>query len=192
MQVCTQSRTKKAFLTTQGYPSLNFDNIHGKIDIAWGDGDHSCVPYEFLRDNCQCPSCFYGPATQSLTLLPEVLTEAGEGIRDAIVEGDEVAIYWNCGHVSKFKSVWLKERVYTDKKLGDSPFDIVLWGSEHKDNLKLFEFEKVVTDDAHLLKWMKVLATEGINVLKHAPRAPGQLKILAKRGFGSLYNTMYG
>ena len=180
-------------LAIRWHSRITLDNKKGIIGIYWRDGDHSNVPHEFLRDNCQCPSCFYEPATQSLTLLPDVLREAEQGIETAAFIDNHVVIHWKSGHLSRFQTDWLRKRVYSEKRpdtIGDLKF--ALWGSEHRADLKFFNFDKLMKSDSTLLEWMKVLSTEGINVLTDTPKKPAQLRVLAKRAFGCLYNTMYG
>ena len=190
---CLENRVVPKLSAIRFLSSIRHDNVGGKIEIDWNDGDRCCVPYEFLRDNCQCPSCFYEPATQSLTLLPDVLKEAGQGVQQANFEGGQIVIHWNSGHLSRFKSAWLRERVFSQQQRANvRDLKYVLWGSEHKKNLKFFNFDQIIKNDNHLLEWMTVLATEGINVVEGAPKKPDQLRVLAKKAFGSLYNTMYG
>ena len=175
------------------FSEIKVDNESGNIEMHWSDGRHSDVPYEFLRDNCQCPSCFYEPATQSLTLLPDVLREAQQGIDTAELYQDEIVVQWKSGHLSKFKLDWLRKRVFAEPRPGTvGDLEHILWGSEHSANLKFFNFAKLMESDSYLLEWMKILTTEGISVLQDAARKPDQLRVLAKRAFGSLYNTMYG
>lgn len=177
--------------TIRHLSSIKYDNVSGNFAIEWSSGSQSNVPYEFVRDNCQCKSCYDIYATQSLIVLPDVLKEAKQGVQQAKFEGDSIIIHWNSGHSSKFKSDWLQKRVYKGEDFDDvRRSKCVLWGSEHR--FQYFDFNKLMKDDKYLLNWMTVLSTEGINVLKDAPREPDQLKALAKRAFGSLYNTMYG
>jgi len=178
-------------LTSRCHSSIKHDNSSGNVEIHWDSGSLSRVPYEFLRDNCQCPSCFNEFATQSVTLLPDVLKDSEQGIKDARVLDDQIVLQWNSGHLSKFKIDWLRERVYTRRGRDIvRDFKCNLWGSEHK--LKFFDFKRFLENDGYLFEWMKVLVTEGINILKDAPRKPDQLSLLANRASGFLYSTMYG
>ena len=178
-------------LASRCLSGINHDNGSGHVEIYWDTDSHSRVPYEFLRDNCQCPSCFNEFATQSITLLPDVLRDSEQGIKEASVLDDQIVLQWNSGHLSKFKIDWLRERVYT-RGGRDIIKDLkyTFWGSEH--SLKAFNFNRFLESDGYLLEWMKVLVTEGINILKDAPRKPDQLRLVANRASGFLYSTMYG
>eukprot|EP00795_Rhopilema_esculentum_P010473 gene10473-19183_t len=177
---------------------VKYDNESQEVQLVLDGGQVTCFPYEFLRDNCQCPLCFHETSGQSLTLLPDVLHDSDLGFRDALFQDGRLAVKWNSGHESNFTLSWLQERSYSTQRATQKGrhaipgLQNILWGAEKKDTMQLFEFQDVINNDRKLFEWMRAISTEGISLFKNAPKKPGQLKALAKRGFGDLFKTMYG
>ena len=59
-------------------------------------------------------------------------------------------------------------------------------------NLPTFQFEKLLSDEQELYKWLVTVATQtGLARIQNAPKEPGQVIKLGKR-VGYLVHTIYG
>ena len=175
---------------------VTHDNSCSEIKVAWNNNEITRLPFVFLRDNCKCSMCFHETSDQSLVLIHDALKEAEAGVDKVSYHDDSLIIKWASGHESSFSLSWLKERSYTDEKAYEkrnhaiTGFRNILWGTEHQ--IKFIDFESVDSNDDALLHWMTIMATEGVAVLRDAPKEPNQLRKLAHRASGGLRNTMYG
>ena len=129
------------------FQNLNLRNLSAKCGLSnndvileWDDannrGDKDIFPSLWLRDNCQCPSC-YQPGGGRLVNLRDLDPEIRP--KEAKMTGDEggfLDILWPDRHRSRFKLSWLKARSFsaqnTERKLrnrggGNQRDKIVHW-----------------------------------------------------------------
>ncbi|CAH1797490.1 unnamed protein product, partial [Owenia fusiformis] len=123
--------------------------------------DELLFPYVWLRDNCQCSKCFHPVSLARLLLLADLKLDDKPQHVELENNGEIVYLVWSDGHRSPYPVSWLKERAFTEsvrqKRSKVYRRTKKLWGSEFKDILPKFDFEKVQKDDKELYKWMKNL-----------------------------------
>ena len=153
--------------------------------------------YEWLRDNCTCPSCRHPETGQ------RILTTM-EDWRPDIIQGDttneRVEIIWKDGHNSQYKHSWLLENSYnhnniTNIKPADTTqrSDIVLWDAEYFKSRQppSVEYEEYMNSDEGLLKMLRQFRRYGLCFIHNTPaskEATGE----AIRRIGPLRNSYYG
>lgn len=111
-------------------------------------------PSIWLRDNCQCPSC-YQQESHSRTIDWE---NFDFGAKHVSVESheDQLMIEWSDGHRSTFRLQWLIDRAFTEenRKLFRETiyrFERVTWGAEQfQQCLKKFDYKTVLNESVSL------------------------------------------
>ncbi|XP_071533117.1 gamma-butyrobetaine dioxygenase-like isoform X2 [Panulirus ornatus] len=82
------------------------------LQVCWAEGGMDLFPYVWLRDNCQCPSCFH-PTTLSRKISMEDLNLDIIPTSIQMANGGEmVEIQWLDGHFSTYSANWLHERAF--------------------------------------------------------------------------------
>lgn len=101
--------------------------------------------------------------------------------------GDALKITWNDGHKSSFDLVWLAERNFSKDNISNylencyQPKKLI-WGREEFEVIfQSFDYNKVLSDDSELLRWLEALAIRGIALLKNTPRNAREIFKLADR-----------
>lgn len=155
-------------------------------------------PLVWLRDNCQCSSCFHENSS-SRTIDWEKFSVDQELVG---VERDEdcgkVVLVWADGHKSSFEEQWLLDRNFTEGNREEylsshyRPPKLPLWG-KHDFNqiLKRFEYDDVINTDRGLFEWLDTLSRVGIAILCGTPLTPKECRRLADR-VGFIRKTHYG
>ncbi|XP_036181570.1 gamma-butyrobetaine dioxygenase [Myotis myotis] len=162
------------------------------MQILWQDGTESFYPAVWLRDNCQCPSCYLDSAKARKFLVESL--DVNIGIKDLSFDRKRVLITWPSEHYSEFEADWLKKRCFSQQareKLQRELFfpECQYWGSELQ--LPTLDFEDVLKNDEHAYKWLSSLKRVGIVRLTGASNKRGEVLKLGKR-VGFLYLTFYG
>ncbi|XP_004708458.1 gamma-butyrobetaine dioxygenase [Echinops telfairi] len=162
------------------------------MQIIWHDGAESLYPAIWLRDNCQCSTCYLDSA-KARKLLIESL-DVNIGIREMTFDRQKVYITWPNEHCSEFEADWLKKRCFSQQARAKLQRELFLpecqyWGSELQ--LPNLDFEDVLTNDEHAYKWLSTLKKVGIVRLTGASDKRGEILKLGKR-IGFLYLTFYG
>ncbi|XP_059565145.1 gamma-butyrobetaine dioxygenase [Myotis daubentonii] len=162
------------------------------MQILWQDGTESFYPAVWLRDNCQCPSCYLDSAKARKFLVESL--DVNIGIKDLSFDRKRVLITWPSEHYSEFEAGWLKKRCFSQQareKLQRELFfpECQYWGSELQ--LPTLDFEDVLKNDEHAYKWLSSLKRVGIVRLTGASDKRGEVLKLGKR-VGFLYLTFYG
>ena len=169
------------------------------VSITWKDNTTDVYPYIYLRDNCQCPECFFKDSNQRIV---DVVRDVDINIKPTKVELSEdkanLSITWRDGHVTVldadflFKKrlpseVELKGRVCTDvttRKVG-------LWGSEFKKHIPRMKFYDILNDEAVEFEFLDSLYRYGLALVTDMPIEEGQLEKLGDH-IGYLRMTAYG
>jgi len=149
---------------------LKDDNI---MEIAWYDGTSSNYPYAWLRDNCQCESCFDQYAKKRRTMAGIDLPRPDDAKN--LLEGTLLHVKWNEGHDSYFTANWLQEhcfemgmRPYWRKNYSPEPW---IWNEKLCDAMKKinYDYDEIMTNDSKLLEWLAVLQKLGYAKISGAP-----------------------
>lgn len=163
------------------------------VCVQWKDGGQSLYPYVWLRDNCQCPSCFLQSA--KARKLPIENLDVNTGLDKVnLYNGKKVIITWPDEHQSEFDAEWLKKRCFSKEARADMQEELFLadheyWGSDLK--IPTLSYEDVLRCDQTAFKWLCTLKKLGIVLLEGAPVRQGELVTLGKR-IGYMRHTFYG
>lgn len=162
------------------------------MQILWQDGTESFYPAVWLRDNCQCPSCYLDSAKARKFLVESL--DVNIGIKDLSFDRKRVLITWPSEHYSEFEADWLKKRCFSQQAREKFQRELFFpecqyWGSELQ--LPTLDFEDVLKNDEHAYKWLSSLKRVGIVRLTGASNKRGEVLKLGKR-IGFLYLTFYG
>lgn len=145
------------------------------------------------RDHCQCVKCYNAPTRQRL-LDTASAAPAALAITSAAARADgDVAVEWGGGHRSVFASAFLKANMYWPvNAAGEAaaaaargaravdlthvshavPWDPTLFGQPGPDGLSLISalpggrFSDIVSSDAALLGWMKLVRRHGFAMVR--------------------------
>ncbi|KAK6624568.1 hypothetical protein RUM44_011427 [Polyplax serrata] len=164
------------------------------LSLCFAEADELEFPVIWLRDNCQCVSCFdpisnsriHGPLEYKKDVLAKSVASTTES----------VSITWADGHRSLFRKDWLCKHSFQPEhqieRLTRDHISQISWNSKSFPNIPSnFDFDEVIKDDNTLLKWLETLATYGIAKIIAAPLECGQLSVLAKR-ISYIRKTQYG
>ena len=144
------------------------------LSMIYSDGSKGTAPYLWLRDNCQCESCFDAVAQGRKSLLQDVDGNVKPIKVELIQGGDGLRVDWNDGHSSEFDASWCHERSFnSEAKQNYRDFHQIpreSWGSNL--NLDTFDYTKVKTNDHHLLSFLTTLEKKGVALIKAAKDDP--------------------
>jgi len=169
------------------------------VSITWKDNKTDVFPYIYLRDNCQCPECFFKDSNQRLV---DVVRDVDINVKPTKVELSEdktnLSITWPDGHVTMldadflFKKrlpseVELKGRVCTDV----TTRKVELWGSEFKKHIPRMKFHDILNNEAVEFEFLDSLYRYGLALVTDMPTEEGQVEKLGDH-IGYLRMTAYG
>jgi len=150
-------------------------------------------PWVWLRDNCQCPSCYEHQAQNRIVNL----SEFNQKIKPVKcqVAGGKVEVEWEDKHQSVYDYSWLLERSFRPEqrqKFSESVnAKTVLWPGNFQENYPTADFNSIMTDDSALLSWLEDLDKHGFVLVKNVPIEQGPVhELQARSGFRRL--THYG
>ena len=145
--------------------------------VTFDDGHESIFPNSFLRDNCLCPQCFHASSRQRIV---DTMSTAPLDIKaiQTHVEAGDLCMLWEDGHASTYSAHWLRERDCETPKQNYA--QLRLWRGQDFE-LKVFDFEALMHDDAHLRAWITDLWTQGLCKVTNVPKAYGQLQRFGAR-----------
>ncbi|XP_042238631.1 gamma-butyrobetaine dioxygenase-like isoform X1 [Homarus americanus] len=139
------------------------------LNVKFGDGSASQMPYVWLRDNCQCSKC-YNPVALGRSFLLEDLDVNVHATKVQESE-DGVEIEWSDGHSSQFTAEWLYDRAFTTSARAQQRNRYALsrepWGVEHKP--AEFDYQTLMEDEKVLLDWLLTMETKGSALVKNTP-----------------------
>ena len=150
--------------------TINKANIgNSSVDIIWSDNKISNFHFLWLRDNC--PSSFHHDTRMRKFNILNV-SENIYPINCSINKEGNLLIKWSeKNHESIFLTNWLREHCYTIKykKKDISPYN--LWDSLLEKNIKELEInhDDVINSDKILKKWLDLLNSYGIAIIKNSP-----------------------
>ncbi|KAH9921815.1 taurine catabolism dioxygenase TauD, TfdA family-domain-containing protein [Fomitopsis serialis] len=158
----------------------------------------SLLPYRWLRDSCQCPSCVHPSTRQKLhrtSDIPADTLPASDGVR---VSNGSVEITWASGHVSHYPKTFL-ELYASPKRLRAFHQEVAAkrWdGVAIRSVSNLFLPYASLQAPAGLLAAITQLARYGVLFVTNVPTARTsndacELRALAG-SFGELRETFYG
>ena len=154
----------------------------------------------FLRDNCQCPTCFHPVAKSRLV---DTIKAVDRNIQPKETKcdysGNEIIVEWPDKHVSKFSGKWLRQRKFPENWKHVIPstsyhLDQIPWGSaDMKNALPLVNFVELMENENVLIRHLENLIIRGLSIITDAPTAEGVIDNLTERtSLGYKKITHYG
>ncbi|MEH6404028.1 MAG: TauD/TfdA family dioxygenase [Sneathiella sp.] len=159
-------------------------------DVEWLDGHTSHFHALWLRDNCPCAECLH-PQTRERTLdimsIPQDLSMPG----DLAVTAENLVVTWPGGHVSEFKSSWLRDHCYSEQSLNSYKEKPTFWTNDIERALPEIEYDAIMQQDSGLLKWLDMMVDCGFALVRNTPTVHGEVcKLASKISF--LRETNFG
>jgi len=173
--------------------STFLDQDKKRLVLESETGSKEEFPWVWLRDNCQCPTC-YEPLAQSRIVN---LSEFDQKVKakKCQVEEDVIRVDWEDQHQSVYNYEWLKQRSFRpeerDKFSQCVASQPALWEADFQHNYPTADFEAIMKDDKELLNWLENLDKFGFVLLQNVPIKEGPVhELQARSGFRRL--THYG
>ena len=136
------------------------------IEITWLDKHISKFHFLWLRDNC--PSAIHPTANMRIFNILSVTKNIFP--KDININKTKLIIYWSeKNHKSNFGIKWLRDHCYSSNKKYVSPY--FFWDQKLKETFNKIKInhDKVLNNDNHLQKWLKLLHEYGFAIIKNAP-----------------------
>ena len=136
------------------------------IEITWLDKHISKFHFLWLRDNC--PTAIHPTANMRIFNILSVTKNIFP--KKIIINKNKLKIYWSeKNHKSNFEIKWLRDHCYSLKQKYISPY--FFWDQKLKKtfNKIKIDHDKVLNNDNHLQKWLKLLHEYGFAIIKNAP-----------------------
>ncbi|XP_076066288.1 gamma-butyrobetaine dioxygenase-like [Oratosquilla oratoria] len=161
------------------------------VKVEFFDGEPSEYPYVWLRENCQCSSCFNASAIARAFLLEELdLTITPKDVQ--LLDGN-IHVEWHDGHVGVYKGDWLHHRSFKPAiraaKRSHYMLSKELWSA--KFGIPEISFVAAFHDDQVILDWLVALERYGVVLIKGAPLRPKTINQFIDR-LGFVKPTHYG
>ena len=161
------------------------------VDILWNDTKVSRFHFLWLRDNC--PTAFH-PDTRMRQFNLLNVSEYIHPINCNLDNKGNVVIQWSEDqHQSIFTSKWLRDNCYSIKNKNKFKSPYFLWDSSIKNQLNNLEIDhnEVMSSDKSLVKWLEILNSFGIAIIKNSPtEKKSAFKILNR--IGQIRETFFG
>tara|TARA_B100000809_G_C15053824_1_gene499935 strand:+ start:170 stop:1318 length:1149 start_codon:yes stop_codon:yes gene_type:complete len=143
------------------------------ITIDWDDGHVSEFHFSWLRDNCRCSACWHPQAQERLF---DALAITSELIPSAVRKDSEgtVIIDWD-GHESIYDPTWLRQHCYSASERARRLVAPTLWNSTLAANPPKVSYESIMSGDAGLANWLKLISEYGFALMHGGPAMPGEI-----------------
>ena len=158
------------------------------VRVTWADNITCEFPHIYLRDNCQCPTCFHPTSKQrQLDLVKLIDFEIQAKNIKHNIDNDAVVIDWPDSHQSVFQGSWLRTRKFPetwDNAHASTLYDIrsLAWTSSKLiENLPVINYKELMTSDKTLIEHLQNLFIHGLSIITEAPAESGILYELVKR-----------
>ncbi len=159
--------------------------------IQWRDGHSSQFPSIWLLSSCSCAAC--GSSESAVRHIKLTEMPARPVIVDAIldVDTDTVSIDWGEGHMSRYKTDWLRGHCLSPAERKYRRPRPASWGGEIAGNLPYMDYATVAGDDDAHLCFLETLRDAGFVILRDAPKERERTEEVAAL-VGKLRLTNYG
>ncbi|XP_071809227.1 gamma-butyrobetaine dioxygenase-like [Asterias amurensis] len=179
-------------MKTPCFVSLTRDDSARWYRMGVDNGYEGRYPYVWLRDNCRCSQCYHSSSWQRSSKVADLDPDVIPSSEELIDDGRVLRVIWPDGHRSEFSAEWLNRQRFSEseKDVVSIP-ELQRWGGELNRNIPTFVFKKLLQDDEELYKWLNVLTTKGLAIVKDAPLETGAGQQLAEK-VAYLKTTIYG
>lgn len=151
------------------------------VRVIWDDdqvGEFHCM---WLRDNWGCPECRH-PQTLERTFDLLTVPEDLGAETAAVTANGAMRITWpDDGHVSLYDPGWLRTHARLAKADKAAPEPPRLWGASLADDMPTVSYAEVMSSDASLLEWLKMLRDSGFVLMRGTPPEPLEVLRIAGR-----------
>ena len=143
------------------------------ITIDWDDGHVSEFHFSWLRDNCRCSDCWHPQAQERLF---DALAITSELIPSAVRKDSEgtLIIDWD-SHESIYDPAWLRQHCYSASERARRLVAPTLWNSTLAANPPKVSYESIMSGDAGLANWLKLISEYGFALMHGGPAMPGEI-----------------
>ncbi|XP_055594982.1 gamma-butyrobetaine dioxygenase-like isoform X2 [Uranotaenia lowii] len=180
------------------YQSQCSEHNHKMVVVEISDGSRYEYPLVWLRDNCQCESCYHAGSNSRILDWEHFDVEHLQLKSCAESDhGNKIKLVWSDGHKSQFGIDWLVERNFSEENRQDYLKEWYrpqarLWGKQDfRDILREFQFADVINSDEALKEWIEALSRYGLALIRNAPLTENECRKLADR-VGFIRKTHYG
>ena len=143
--------------------------------VRWSDGGDSCIPFLWLRHNCDCDACVIRQTSEKrfqiftvpADLRPQRASLQGTG------ESHAIHIDWPDGHQTRFGAALL-QALHQPATYREEP-----WDGQFRP--RRFNFDDFLGRDSVAIALVRAFLATGACVLESAPTAPGTVERLAPR-----------
>uniref|UniRef100_A0A1B6F0H0 Gamma-butyrobetaine dioxygenase n=1 Tax=Cuerna arida TaxID=1464854 RepID=A0A1B6F0H0_9HEMI len=152
-------------------------------------------PHLWLRDNCQCPSCFHKTSSSRVINIEQFKFDS-QPIKTSISEL-ALDVSWSDNHQSHYSLPWLLARQFSPHTQAEwlhtsyRPSPRPWTAPDFQNILQRFTFQDILERDEVLLRWLESLAVDGVALVEGAGTETGKLQPLANR-VAFLKQTYYG
>eukprot|EP00124_Ichthyophonus_hoferi_P005227 Ihof_evm1s706 gene=Ihof_evmTU1s706 len=135
-----------------------------EVDVKWADGKTHSFSSIWLRDHCQCSTCYHSSTKQRLLDTYSIPLDIKPGMVD--VNNNSLSVIWPDGHLTVLGLDTLKDIATPKERMTKK----ILWGSEIAKNPPEVTYEEVMSnDDAGLKKWMTLTRDYGFSFVTGVP-----------------------
>ena len=150
---------------------------HGDaLETVWRGGEHTSLPYLWLRDNCGCSECRVEQTTEKrfhIFRIDKGLRPQRVTLDHAGRDDEAIAIVWPDGHRTRYRS----DEIYS---LISRPHqDLEYWDCRLRP--RMFDFQGFLGDDRTAAEMIGEFLRTGTCVLVDAPTEPDSTERLAPR-----------
>ena len=160
------------------------------VSIIWEDNKKSLFHFLWLRDNC--PTSFHPDTRMRIFNILSVSKDIHP--MQIKKEKNRLIIHWSeNNHISKYDLKWLRNHCYTNKNSQSTVSKNIFWKNNLKSKLSLisFKYEKIIKYEKNFIKWLELLASYGVTIIKPSPTTTNSgFKILKK--LGTYRETFFG
>ena len=138
------------------------------LDVYWGDNHRSKFHFLWLRDNC--PKAFH----KDTRMRNFNILSVSNNIKPVNIKVSKktLDIIWSeNNHLSNFNLKWLRDNCYSEKHLESYKSPYILWRSNFINKIAkvTFDYNKILTDEKQIKKWLNTLNSFGITIVKNSP-----------------------
>jgi len=169
---------------TEGPGLIEATDAGRQLALRWANGDRARFPLTWLRDHCACAECRH-PMTRERLYMAFEVPEQAPAMR---LEGGNLTLTWQDGHMSDFDAVWLHQR-----RPGQTREDAVPprrpWAQDYRP-ARVAHADFVAGAEGERA-WLTALLRDGLVLLDNGPLADEEVSRLAGR-IGPLRATNFG
>lgn len=169
------------------------------VCVEMENGEAERIEYKYpsiwLRDNCQCSSCYHLASKSRIINWQEKLNY--NLLPKSVKLDGKLRVVWNDNHSSDFELDWLQARSfnvgdrekYLNKIYRPRPR---LWSKTEFDKfVEHFKYDDIVSTRQGLRKWLQSLAVNGCAFIHDAPQSENACRQIANL-VGFIKKTHYG